>query len=119
MQQILIVVLLSFTCAHASLEYDGNHCLGTLSHHDGRKRLQIVQSEACSTNRAFGYAIGRQFHEEIAARILLLGPQLQKAIVRVLAQFSNLLLSCKMLLSLRKLDSLELPFLNIRYQALL
>ena len=53
----------------------------------GVKRLhssgvELLDATACSTNRALGYAIGKQFRKSIAERISKLGPQLVKAVVR-------------------------------------
>lgn len=57
-------------------------CSSNIADVGGLAMIQLVGDEECSTNRALGYAIGRQFKDNIAARIKALGPQLEKAIVR-------------------------------------
>ena len=48
---------------------------------DGFKHFAVETTPGCSTNRAFGYSVGKEFRGSIEARIKALGPQLQKAIV--------------------------------------
>jgi len=43
--------------------------------------LRFESSVGCSTNRALGYAIGRQFKDSIVQRLKILGGQKGKALV--------------------------------------
>ena len=72
----------------------GCNALITPTDHDcsGVKRLhssgvELLDATACSTNRALGYAIGKQFRKSIVERVSKLGPQLVKAVVRLFEAF--------------------------------
>lgn len=78
---VLTALLLISSCS-ALARASERLCLGNMISIDGHRSLHFDEKEeGCSTNRAFGYATGRQFRGEIAARLQMLGPQLQKAIV--------------------------------------
>lgn len=75
---------LSFTIYACLLQYAfALDCRGQLKSTDfGTRLLDFTTPPAgCSTNRALGYAIGREFGDSIVERIDALGPQLQKALV--------------------------------------
>ena len=85
------LVWLGMTLLSLSRECDA---LITSTDHDcsSVKRLhssgvELLDATACSTNRALGYAIGKQFRKSIAERVSKLGPQLVKAIVRLFEAF--------------------------------
>lgn len=77
--------ILSFLILAVAIAQRAACCQGRsqVSRVNGLDTFIFEESEGCSTNRALGYAIGRQYKDKIAARIKSLGPQLEKAIVRL------------------------------------
>lgn len=74
--------ILSFLILAVAIAQRAACCQGRsqVSRVNGLDTFIFEESEGCSTNRALGYAIGRQYKDKIAARIKSLGPQLEKAI---------------------------------------
>lgn len=56
-------------------------CRAQIDDVQGCQLLVFQEGDGCSTNRALGYAIGKEFKENIAARLKLLAPQVEQAIV--------------------------------------
>ena len=67
------------------LSHSFEECLGKRSFVAGHHHLAFEGSVGCSTNRALGYAIGKQFAENIVSRIaqILEGGRQKQLLVRL------------------------------------